>query len=148
MVLKLGHFGGGIRKNRENSKVWHWRRMEKICRTDRIENKVLHRVQEKINTSHTIKWKKAGCNVHMSPKNCLLKHVIERKLEATRRRERRRTQLPDNFIERKRYWNSKKKAVDCTGRGYGPCRKTDEEMNGLTKSVWLFQHTDYFTIRN
>lgn len=80
----------------------------------------------------------------MSPKNCLLKHVIERKLETTRRRRRRRTKLLDNFKERKRHWNSKKKTVDFTlwrsrfGRGNGPCRKTDQEMNGFTKSVMTF----------
>jgi hypothetical protein len=78
------------------------------------------------------------------PKNGLLKHVIERKLETTRRRGRRRTKLLDNFKERKRHWNSKKKTVDCTlwrsrfERGYGPCRKTDQEMNGFTKSVMNF----------
>jgi len=55
MVLKLQHLERKNLKNRESSEVWRWRRMEKICRADRVENKVLYRVQEKRNILHTVK---------------------------------------------------------------------------------------------
>jgi hypothetical protein len=61
---------------------------------------------------------------------CLLKHVIEGKLEGriemTGRRGRRRKQLLDDLKENIRYWKLKEEALDRTlwrtlfGRGYGP----------------------------
>jgi hypothetical protein len=63
-------------------------------------------------------------------RNCLLKHVIEEKLEEriemTGRRERRRNQLLYDLKEKRRYWKLKEEALDRTlwrtsfGRGYGP----------------------------
>jgi len=59
-------------------------------------------------------------------RNCLLKHVIEGKVEGMRRRGRRCKQLVEDLQEMKRYWSLKKKAVDCThwrthfGRVYDP----------------------------
>jgi hypothetical protein len=63
-------------------------------------------------------------------RNCLLKHVIEGKLEGrmevTERRGRRRKQLLDDPKEKRRYWKLKEEALDRTvwrtrfGRGYGP----------------------------
>jgi len=135
----LGTSGEKNLKNRISSEVWHWRKMEKICRTDRLKNKVLPRDNEKRNILHRVKWRKPRCIVHMSPKRCPLKHVIERKLETARRRERRRTQLLDNFKEMKRHWNSKK---------IWTVSQADQEINGFTKFVWLFQYTDYFTAWN
>jgi hypothetical protein len=64
--------------------------------------------------------------------NCLLKHVIEGKLEGrtemTGRRGRRRRQLLDDLKEKRRYWKLKEKALDRTlWRGYGPVvRQTTE----------------------
>jgi hypothetical protein len=56
--------------------------MENISWTDRVKNeKVLHRVKEERNTPHTIKKRKANWIGHMLRRNCLLKHVIERKTE-------------------------------------------------------------------
>jgi len=63
-------------------------------------------------------------------RNCLLKHVIEGKIEewieVTERRGRRRKQLLGDLKEKLRYWNFKQEALYCTmcrfrfGRGYGP----------------------------
>jgi hypothetical protein len=47
-------------------------------------------------------------------RNCFLKQVIEGKIERTKRRGRRCKQLVEDLQEMKRYWNLKKKAVDCT----------------------------------
>jgi hypothetical protein len=105
--------------------------MEKISWTDRLRNEeVLHRVKEERNIVHTIKIRKANWIGHILRRNCLLKHVIEGKLEAriemTGRRGRRRKQLLDNLKEKKRYWKLKEEALDRTlwrtrfGRGYGP----------------------------
>jgi hypothetical protein len=58
--------------------------------------------------------------------NCLLKHIIERKIRGTRRRGRRRKQLLDELKKARRYWKLKEEAHDGTlwrtqfGRGYGP----------------------------
>jgi hypothetical protein len=62
--------------------MWCWRRMEKISWTDRVRNEeVLHRVKEERNIVHTITRRKANWIGHILRKNCLLKHVIEGKLE-------------------------------------------------------------------
>jgi hypothetical protein len=69
--------------------------------------------------------------------NCLLKHVIEGKLEGridmTGRRGRRRKQLLDDLKEKRIYGKLKEEALDRTllrtrfGRGYGPVvRQTAE----------------------
>jgi hypothetical protein len=42
---------------------------------------VLHRVKEEWNILHTIKRRKANRIGHILRRNCLLKHVIEGKLE-------------------------------------------------------------------
>jgi hypothetical protein len=96
-----------------------------------------HRVKEERNILHTIKRRKANWIGHILRRNCLLKHVIEEKLEGrtemTGRRGRRRKQLLDGLKEKKRYWKLKEEALDRTlwrtrfGRGYGPVvRQTAE----------------------
>jgi hypothetical protein len=73
-------------------------------------------------------------------RNCLLKHVIEGKLERMikkiGRQGRRRKQLLNDLKEKRRYWELKEQALDRTmwrtrlGRGYGPVvRQTTERMN-------------------
>jgi hypothetical protein len=70
-------------------------------------------------------------------RKCLLKHVIERKvegrIEVTGTRGRRRKQLLDDLKENRIYWKLKKEALDHSlwrtrfGRGYGPVvRQTTE----------------------
>jgi hypothetical protein len=112
--------------------------MEKISWTDRVRYKeVLHRVKEERNILHTIKRRKDNWIGHILRRNCLLKHVIEGKLEGriemTGRQGRRRKQLLDDLKEKKRYGKLKEEALDRTlwrsrfGRGYGPVvRQTAE----------------------
>jgi hypothetical protein len=90
---------------------------------------VLHRVKEERNILHTIK-RRANWIGHILRRNCLLKQVIEGKLEGriemTGRRGIRRKQLLDDLREEKRYWKLKEEALDRTlwgdrfGRGCGP----------------------------
>jgi hypothetical protein len=122
----------------ESFEMWCWRRMEKISWTDRVRNEeVLHRVKEERNIIHTIKRRKANWIGHILRRNCLLKHVIEGKLEGrteiTGRRGRRRKQLLDDIKEKKMYWKFKEEALDRSllrtrfGKGYGPVvRQTAE----------------------
>jgi hypothetical protein len=60
------------------------------------------------NILHTIEKRKYNCIGHVLRRNCLLKHVIEEKVEATRTRGRRRKQLLDDLKENRRYWNFKR----------------------------------------
>jgi hypothetical protein len=87
-------------------------------------------VKEERNIVHTIKRRKANWIGHILCRNCLLKHVIEGKIEGriemTGRRGRRRKQLLDDINEKRKYWKLKEEALDRTlwrthfGRGYGP----------------------------
>jgi hypothetical protein len=98
---------------------------------------VLHRVKKERIILHTIKRRKANWIGHILRRNCLLKHVIEGKLEGriemTDRRGRRRKQLLDDLKEKSRYWKLKKEALDFTlwrtrfGRGYGPVVRQTKE---------------------
>jgi hypothetical protein len=66
----------------ESFEMLCWRRMEKISWTVRVRNEeVLHRVKEERNILHTIKRREANWIGHILCRNCLLKHVIEGKLE-------------------------------------------------------------------
>jgi hypothetical protein len=76
--------------------------MEKISWTDRVENEEVlraHRVNEERNSLSTIKRREMKWIGHILRKNCLLKHIIEgkieRRTEATGRRGRRCKQLLD-----------------------------------------------------
>jgi hypothetical protein len=60
---------------------------------------VLHRVKEERNNLHSIKRRQANWIGHILRRNCLLKHIIEGKIEGRTevkgRRGRRRKQLLD-----------------------------------------------------
>jgi hypothetical protein len=61
-------------------------------------------------------------------RNCLLKHVIEGKLEGRRRRGRRRKHLLDDINENRRYWKLSERALD----RYRPVvRQTAELINAI-----------------
>jgi hypothetical protein len=78
-----------------------WKRLEKISWIDHVKNEeVLHRVKEERNIVHTIKRRKANWIGHILRRNCLLKHVIEGKLEITRRRGRCKQLLDDRKEDR------------------------------------------------
>jgi hypothetical protein len=55
--------------------------MRKISWTDCVRNEVLHTVKEERNILHTIKRRTVNCSGHILRRNCLLKHVIEGKVE-------------------------------------------------------------------
>jgi hypothetical protein len=74
----------------------------------RVRNKeVLHRVKEERNILRTIKRRTANWIGHILRRNCLLKHVIEGKLEERTemagRRGRRRKHLLDDLKEKRRF---------------------------------------------
>jgi hypothetical protein len=114
--------------------------MEKISWTDYVRNEeVLQRVKEERNILETTKRRKANCTWvgHILRRNCLLKHVVEGKIEGrievVERRGRRTTQLLDDLKEKKGYWKWREKALDRTlwrtrfGTGYVPVvRQTTE----------------------
>ena len=78
-----------VHKYLEIFEIWCWKRGEKISWTDRVKN------------------------LHM---NCLLKHLIEGKLEerleVKGRRSRRSKKLLDNLKEEREYWKLKEKKLD------------------------------------
>jgi hypothetical protein len=61
--------------------VWCWERVETIGWTDHVRNGVLKRVKEERNILQTIKRRMANWIGHILRRNCLLKHVIEGKIE-------------------------------------------------------------------
>ena len=64
--------------------------MEKISWNDCVRNgEVLHRVKKERNILHTIKRRKASSIGHIFFSKCVLSHVVEGKIEGTRRRGRR-----------------------------------------------------------
>jgi hypothetical protein len=112
----------------ERSKIWCWRRMEKINWTGRVKNKeVLHIDREERNILLLTKIRKCKWNGHFVLKCCLLKHVIEGKIEEKmRRRVIRSKQLLYELKGTRRYWKFKVETVDNSlwryhfGRRYGP----------------------------
>jgi hypothetical protein len=112
--------------------------MEKISWTDHVRNEeVLLRVKEQRNILHEIRKWKGNWIGHILRRNCLLKQVIEgkinRQIEETRRRGRRRGKLLDDLKDRRGYCHLKEEALDRTvwkagfGRGFGPVvRQTAE----------------------
>jgi hypothetical protein len=60
---------------------------------------VLHRVKEERNILHAMQRRKTNWIGHILSRNCLLRHVIERKVEGYGRRGRRRKHLLDDLKE-------------------------------------------------
>jgi len=92
------------------------------------------------NILHEIHKLKANWIGHILRRNCLLQRVIEGKIqrgiEVTGRRGRRRRKLLDDLKERRRYSHLKEEVVDRTvwrarfGRGFGPVvRQTTKWLN-------------------
>jgi len=99
--------------------MWCWRRMEKFSWISHVRNEeVLQRVKEERNIMQTIRRRKTNWIGHILRRNCLLKHVIERKIEGmkevTGRRGRRRKQLRNERKEKRGYWKLKEEALDRT----------------------------------
>jgi hypothetical protein len=91
--------------------------MEKITWAERVKNEVLHAVKVERNIL-LIKRSKANWIGHIWHRNCLLKHVIEGKIEGnkkvTGRRGIRRTHLLGDLEGTRGFWKLKEKALDRT----------------------------------
>ena len=101
--------------------------MEKISWTDHVRNEeVLLRVNEQRNILHEIRKEKANWIGHILHRNCLLKQVIEGKVQGEMEVTRRRRKLLDDFKDRRGYSHLKEEALDRTmwrnrfGGGFGP----------------------------
>jgi hypothetical protein len=105
-----------------------------------VRDEVLQRDKEERNNLHTIKRRMANWLGHVLGTNCILKHIIEKKvegkIEATERRGRRRKKLLDNLKETRGYCKLEEAALDRNvrrtrfGRGYGAViRKMREITN-------------------
>jgi hypothetical protein len=71
--------------------MWCWRRMEKISWTDHVRNEeVLLGVSEQRNILHEIRKRKANWTGHILCRNCLVKEVIEGKIQGRIKVTRRR----------------------------------------------------------
>ena len=79
---------------------------------------LLHRVKEERNIIHTAKRRKANWIGHILYRNCLLKHLIEGKIEGrlyvTGTGGRRHKQLLDDVKENREYCKFKDEALDHT----------------------------------
>jgi hypothetical protein len=94
------------------------------------KEEVLLRVSEQRNILHEIRKRTANWIGHILRRNCLLKEVIEGKIqgkkEVTRRRGRRCKKLLDDLGDRRGYSHLKEEALDHVkwrnrfGRGCGP----------------------------
>jgi hypothetical protein len=68
----------------ERFEMWSWRRMNNISCIRHVRNEeVLQTVKEKRNILYTMERRKDNWIGHMLRRNCLLKHVIERKIKGT-----------------------------------------------------------------
>jgi hypothetical protein len=66
----------------EGFETWCWRGMENIIWADSVKNEqVLQSFKEETNILHTVKRRKAKWIGHILHRNCLLKHIIEGKIE-------------------------------------------------------------------
>jgi len=144
-ILRMAFYGAETwtfraadQKYLESFEIWCWRRMEKISWTDHVRNEEeLLRVNEQRKILHEIRKRKANWIGHILRRNCLLIHVIERKIkgemEVARRRGRRRNMLLDDLKNRRGYSNLKEEALDrtmwrnCFGGGFGPVVRQNTE---------------------
>jgi hypothetical protein len=90
--------------------------MEKISWSNRVRNdEVIHTVEEERSILQTIKRRKANWIGHILQRDCLIKHIIEGKVEVrtevAERRGRRRKQPLDNLKDKAGYWKLKKDAL-------------------------------------
>ena len=97
---------------------------------------VLLRINEQRNILHEIRKRKANWIGHILRRNCLLKHVIERKIKGemeVTRRGRRRRKLLDDLKDRRGYSHLKEDALDRImwrarfGGGFVPVVRQDAE---------------------
>ena len=107
--------------------------------TDHARNEeVLLRVKEEKNMLHTINKRKANCMGHILHRNCLLKYVIEGKLEGrievTGRRGKRRKDQMDDREGKRVCLKLETETLDCAlesslWKKLNKCRKTNYRTN-------------------
>ena len=86
----------------ESFEMWRCRKIEKISRTDRVENEEeLYRSKKKRIILYTLKRRKANWIGEILRWNFLLKHVIEGNIEGTGTRGRQRKQILDDLEKKK-----------------------------------------------
>ena len=68
--------------------MWYWRRKENISRPERVKKAVVDKVKEESNILKTVKRRQVNWVGDIFHRNCLIKHVIDGKIEGTRRRGR------------------------------------------------------------
>jgi len=69
-------------KHLKSSEMWCWRRTKTSWSNNNVKNEeVLHRNKQERNILHIIKRNKTNLTGHIWLGNCLLKHVIEGKME-------------------------------------------------------------------
>jgi hypothetical protein len=103
------------------------------------KEEVLHRVNQNGNIVQTISRKRANWIGYILFRNCLLKHVIEGKVEGriqvTGRQGGRRKQLLDNLKEKERILEVKTRSTrsqsleNSLGKSLWSCRKTDRRQS-------------------
>jgi hypothetical protein len=104
---------------------------------DQLDRSCEIRVNEQRNILHEIRKQKANWIGHILRRNCLLKQVIEGKIqgemEVTRRRGRRHRKLLDDLKARRGYCHLKEEALDRTmwwnrfGGGFEPVVRQNTE---------------------
>ena len=103
--------------------------MENISLTCHVKNELLRRAKEERSVLKIIL--KKGSNLgQILPRNCLLKHVIEWRIDGMVKRERRRKQLLDDLKETRGCWKMKEETL---GRFV---------ENSLWKTLWTCLRTD------
>jgi hypothetical protein len=65
----------------EGFELWCWRRIEKVTWIDGVGNNILHTAKKERKFLNTIKSLEVNPTGHVLCMNCLLKHVIEGKLD-------------------------------------------------------------------
>ena len=138
--------------------MWCCRRMEKISWTDHVRNEeVLLGFNEQRNILHEIRKRKANWIGHILLRNCLLKQVIEGKIQGemkeTKRRGRRRRKLLDDLKDRRGYSHLKEEALYRTmwrnrfGGGFGPVVRQNTEWNfdGMLSATSHFYSVSSYT---
>jgi hypothetical protein len=101
------------RKYLESFEMWCWMRMEKIKCSEKVTNEqVLYRIEEKRALLNNILRVEANWIGHILRRNCLLHDAIEGQITGVKGVGKRRTQLLDDFRNRRRYWEPKEEAED------------------------------------
>ena len=111
-------------------------RMENVNLTNRVKSEeVSQKLKVQRNILHTVTRRKGNWIGHVLRRNCLVKRVLEGKIEGTGRRGRRRKQLLDGFKKTRRYWKLKEEVLD---RNFWRTRCWRSYLPVLRQTTWLW----------